>query len=68
MGMPDYRWFPKAPHGRRAAEDGLIEYAMRIGGRAEHGQQTDYRETAERLLVAALLEDLRQAYRRRLFP
>lgn len=67
-GMLDYRWFRKAPYGRRAAEDGLIEYAMRIGGRAEHGQEPDYRETAERLLVAALLEDLRQAYRRRLFP
>ncbi|MEV4469195.1 hypothetical protein [Nonomuraea sp. NPDC049504] len=68
-GLLSYRWFRRAPYLPRRAGEPLIDYAMRIAGtELPPGHEDEHGEQAERLLVAALLEDLRQAYRRRLFP
>ncbi|MEV4101212.1 hypothetical protein AB0J42_13200 [Nonomuraea sp. NPDC049649] len=55
-----YRWFRKAPYVRRRRGEDLIAYAISVG-RADQDE-------VERLMVTALLEDLRQAYQRRLIP
>ncbi|MFI6501923.1 ABC transporter substrate-binding protein [Nonomuraea typhae] len=55
-----YRWFRKAPYLRRRRDESVIEYAVRI---AESPA-----DLVERLLVTAFLEDLRQAYQRRVIP
>ncbi|MGW7484168.1 hypothetical protein ACWGH8_36990 [Nonomuraea muscovyensis] len=55
-----YRWFRRAPFLPRERGESVIEYAVRV---SEAGP-----EQVERLLVAALLEDLRQAYQRRIIP
>ncbi|MDR8407150.1 hypothetical protein MTP10_00150 [Nonomuraea sp. 3-1Str] len=55
-----YRWFRRAPYLRRGRDESVIEYAVRVSEAPP--------EEVERLLVAALLEDLRQAYQRRVIP
>ncbi|MEV0197321.1 hypothetical protein [Nonomuraea sp. NPDC050691] len=55
-----YRWFRRAPYLRRGRDESVVEYAVRISEAPS--------EEVERLLVAALLEDLRQAYQRRVIP
>lgn len=55
-----YRWFRRAPFLRRGRGESVIEYAVRVSEAAP--------EDVERLMVAALLEDLRQAYQRRVIP
>lgn len=70
-----YRWFYRAPYLERMKRDDLVDYAMRIGG-ATPGDKTladdkargEHQAQVERLIVTALLEDLCQAYRRRLLP
>jgi hypothetical protein len=76
-GRISYRWFYKAPYLKRAKGEKLAEYAQRIGGAVKPDQGAaaqgadkrwaEHREQVERLLVAAFLEDLRQAYRRHPF-
>ncbi|MBB5140441.1 ABC-type branched-subunit amino acid transport system substrate-binding protein [Thermocatellispora tengchongensis] len=61
-----YRWFRKAPFLKREKGEDLITYAMRFRGPKE--TEAERQEQVERLMVTALLEDLRQAYRRRLMP
>ncbi|MGW3351008.1 ABC transporter substrate-binding protein [Nonomuraea rubra] len=65
-GLIFYRWFRRAPFLTRKRGEDLIDYAMRFAdpGRDEAERQ----EEVERLMVTALLEDLRQAYRRRVIP
>ncbi|NUW45732.1 ABC transporter substrate-binding protein [Nonomuraea rhodomycinica] len=55
-----YRWFRRAPYLRRGRDESVVEYAVRVSEAPP--------EEVERLLVAALLEDLRQAYQRRVIP
>ncbi|MFI6705738.1 ABC transporter substrate-binding protein [Nonomuraea sp. NPDC050478] len=55
-----YRWFRKAPYVRRRKGEDIIAYAISVG-RADQ-------DAVERLMVTALLEDLRQAYQRRVLP
>lgn len=65
-GLIFYRWFRKAPFLRRLEGEDLIDYAMRF---ADPGRdEVERQEAVERLMVTALLEDLRQAYRRRVIP
>ncbi|MEO3872853.1 hypothetical protein ABGB18_28905 [Nonomuraea sp. B12E4] len=65
-GLIFYRWFRRAPFLRRQEGEDLIAYAMRFA--APERPEAERREEAERLMVTALLEDLRQAYRRRVIP
>ncbi|MFG3442504.1 hypothetical protein ACGF0J_35130 [Nonomuraea sp. NPDC047897] len=55
-----YRWYKKAPTLPRRRGDDIIRYAQRLCEAPP--------EEVERLLVTALLEDLRQAYQRRVLP